>query len=291
MKSFLTRLFAVLDMIKFHHTVFALPFALLAMVWAAGGWPGWGVFLGVLLAMVGARSAAMTFNRILDRKFDVLNPRTSRWPLSTGAVSLPFAWGFLLVSVAVFFAAAWWLNPLCLALSPAALALILGYSATKRFTVWCHLILGFADGISAPGAWIAVTGTLAGSAPAWWLCAALTAWIGGFDFLYALQDREFDRQQDLHSWPARFGVSSTLWFSAGLHGLTVGLMVLAGLGAGVGPVFWAALAATAAALVFEHLILKPTDLSRLGAAFFTVNGYIAFGLFLAGILDLWLRSS
>ena len=291
MKSFLTRLFAVLDMIKFHHTVFALPFALLAMVWAAGGWPGWGVFLGVLLAMVGAPSAAMTFNRILDRKFDVLNPRTSRWPLSTGAVSLPFAWGFLLVSVAVFFAAAWWLNPLCLALSPAALALILGYSATKRFTVWCHLILGFADGISAPGAWIAVTGTLAGSAPAWWLCAALTAWIGGFDFLYALQDREFDRQQDLHSWPARFGVSSTLWFSAGLHGFTVGLMVLAGLGAGVGPVFWAALAATAAALVFEHLILKPTDLSRLGAAFFTVNGYIAFGLFLAGILDLWLRSS
>lgn len=281
---------AVLDMIKFHHTVFALPFALLAMAWAAQGWPGWRTALGVLLAMVGARSAAMTFNRLADRKFDVLNPRTSRWPLSTGAVSAPFAWGFFTASIALFFFAAWFLNPLCLALSPAALALILGYSATKRFTVWCHLILGFADGISAPGAWIAVTGTLAGSAPAWWLCAALTAWIGGFDFLYSLQDREFDRQQGLHSWPARFGVLSTLWSSAGLHVLTVGFMILAGLGAGVGPVFWAALAVAAAALAYEHLLVTPTDLSRVNAAFFSVNGYIAVGLFLAGAADLWLRS-
>ncbi|OYV99758.1 MAG: 4-hydroxybenzoate octaprenyltransferase, partial [Acidobacteria bacterium 37-65-4] len=152
-------------MIKFHHTVFALPFALLAMAWAAQGWPGWRMALGVLLAMVGARSAAMTFNRLADRKFDALNPRTAKWPLSTGSVSLPFAWAFFLASLVVFFAAAWWLNPLCLALSPLALAVLLGYSYTKRFTVLCHLILGFADGISAPGAWIAVTGTLAGSAP------------------------------------------------------------------------------------------------------------------------------
>ena len=286
---FFGRLLAVLEMIKFHHTVFALPFALLAMVWAAGGWPGWRIFLGVLLAMVGARSAAMTFNRLADRKYDVLNPRTSRWPLSTGAVSVTFAWGFFLASAALFFAAAWWLNPLCLSLSPLALALILGYSYSKRFTVLCHLILGFADGISAPGAWIAVTGTLEGSAPAWWLCAALTAWIGGFDYLYSLQDREFDRAQGLHSWPSRFGVTSTLWVSAALHFLTVIFLAIAAAGVEVGWIFWAALGGTALALFYEHLIVRPSDLSRINAAFFGVNGYISMGLFLAGAGDLWLR--
>jgi len=287
---FFRRLMAVLDMIKFHHTVFALPFALLAMAWAAQGWPGWRACAGVLAAMVGARSAAMTFNRLADRKYDAQNPRTSKWPLSTGAVSLPFAWGFFLVSVALFFAAAWFLNPLCLALSPLALLVILGYSYTKRFTVLCHLILGFADGISAPGAWIAVTGTLEGSAPAWWLCAALTAWIAGFDYLYSLQDREFDREHGLHSWPALYGVVSTLWVSAGLHVMTLGFMAVAAFGVGVGWIVWAALAATGMALVYEHLIVRPSDLSRLGAAFFSVNGYISVGLFLAGVTDLWLRS-
>jgi 4-hydroxybenzoate polyprenyltransferase len=287
---FFKRLAAVLDMIKFHHTVFALPFALLAMAWAAKGWPGWRVALGVLLAMVGARSAAMTFNRLADRKYDVLNPRTSRWPLSTGVVSLPFAWGFFAVSVAVLFAAAWWLNPICFALSPLALAVILGYSYTKRFTPLCHLILGFADGISAPGAWIAVTGTLEGSAPAWWLCAALTAWIGGFDTIYALQDRTFDKAQGLHSWPARFGVASTLWVSAALHVAAVVCLGVAGWSVGGGWMFWAALVAAAAALLYEHLIVRPSDLSRINAAFFTVNGYISIGLFLAGLGDLWLRS-
>ncbi len=286
---FFRRLAAVLDMIKFHHTVFALPFALLAMAWAAKGWPGWRVSLGVLLAMVGARSAAMTFNRLADRKYDVLNPRTSRWPLSTGAVSLPFAWGFFAASVAVLFAAAWWLNPLCLALSPLALAVILGYSYTKRFTPLCHLILGFADGISAPGAWIAVTGTLQGSAPAWWLCAALTAWIGGFDTIYALQDRAFDEAQGLHSWPARFGVVSTLWVSALLHAAAVVCIGVAAWSVGCGWIFWGAVGATALALLYEHLIVRPSDLSRINAAFFTVNGYISIGLFLAGLGDLWLR--
>ncbi len=290
MRSFFSRLFTVLDMIKFHHTVFALPFAFLAMAWAAGGWPGWRICAGVLLAMVGARSAAMTFNRLADRKFDVLNPRTSRWPLSTGAVSLPFAWGFFAASLALYFAAAWLLNPLCFALSPLALAVVLGYSYTKRFTVLCHLALGFADGISAPGAWIAVTGTLAGSAPAWWLCAALTAWVGGFDFLYALQDCDFDRRQGLYSWPARFGVPSTLWMSAGLHVLTLGALAVAAGLAGAGMIVWAALALTALALIYEHLIVTPSDLSRLGAAFFSVNGYISVGLFLAGVADLWIRS-
>lgn len=291
MKSFLCRLATVLEMIKFTHTVFALPFALLAMVWAAKGWPGWQVSLGVLLAMVSARSAAMTFNRLADRKYDALNPRTSKWPISSGAVSVPFAWGFFLASTALFFLAAWWLNPLCLALSPAALAVILGYSYTKRFTPLCHLILGFADGISAPGAWIAVTGTLAGSVPAWWLCAGLTFWIAGFDLLYSLQDRTFDKEQGLYSWPSRFGVASTLWASSVLHLLTIAAFGLAAAGCGVGVLFWAALAATAAALIYEHLIVRPANLTRINAAFFTVNGYISVGLFLSGVGDLWLRSN
>jgi 4-hydroxybenzoate polyprenyltransferase len=287
-KSFFRRLVHVLEMIKFQHTVFALPFALLAMLWAAGGWPGWRTFGLILLAMVGARSAAMTFNRLADLRFDKENPRTAAWSLSSGAVSVAFAWGFLLASVALLEIAAYLLNPLCFALSPAALVLLLGYSYTKRFTVLCHLVLGFADGISAPGAWIAVTGTLAGSAPAWWLCGALTFWIGGFDLLYALQDVEFDRRAGLNSWPARFGVTSTLVLSGILHLLTVACFALAGATFGAGWLYAGAVGLSALALAYEHAIVKPSDLSRLGAAFFNVNGYLAIGLFACGALDLWI---
>ena len=288
MRSFFLRLYHVLEMIKFQHTVFALPFALLAMLWAGKGWPGWRTFLLILAAMVGARCAAMTFNRIADLRFDRENPRTAKWSLSSGAVSVAFAWGFLLASVALLEVAAYLLNPLCFALSPAALLLLLGYSYTKRFTVLCHLILGFADGISAPGAWIAVTGTLSGSAPAWWLCGALTFWIGGFDLLYALQDVEFDRKAGLCSWPARFGVPSTLVVSSLMHLLTVACFALAGVAYGTGWLFWVAVALSALALAYEHAIVKPSDLSRLGAAFFSVNGYLALGLFACGALDLWI---
>lgn len=285
MRRFFQRLFAVLEMIKFQHTVFALPFALLSMLWAAGGWPGWRTFLWILGAMVGARSAAMTFNRLVDLRFDAENPRTSRWPLVTGQVSVPFAWGFLAASVGLLVLSAWRLNPLCLALSPLALAVLLGYSLTKRFTAWCHLVLGFADGISAPGAWIAVTGTLAGSGPSWWLCGAMTFWIAGFDLLYALQDLAFDRSVGLYSFPARQGVGATLWLSAGAHGLTVFCLAAAARAAGVGAIFYGAIAAVAAALVVEHLLVRPGDLSRLNAAFFTTNGFIAVGLLAAGALD------
>ncbi|MGC8763854.1 MAG: UbiA-like polyprenyltransferase [Acidobacteriota bacterium] len=288
MTAFFARLRTVLEMIKFQHTVFALPFAMLAMVWAAGGWPGWRVFLWILGAMVGARSAAMTFNRLADRRYDARNPRTQGWPLVTGEVSPAFAWLFLLASIGLLEISAWQLNTLCLALSPLALAVLLGYSLTKRFTVLCHFILGFADGISAPGAWIAVTATLQGSGPAWWLCGAMTFWIAGFDLLYALQDVDFDRAQGLHSFPARFGVVPALWLSAACHGFTVVLLGVAGLSAGAGPVFWAVVAAIAAALAWEHLLVRPGDLSRLNAAFFTVNGYVALGIFLGGLLDLWL---
>lgn len=289
MRRFAQRLCAVLEMIKFQHTVFALPFALLSMVWAAGGWPGGRTFLWILGAMVGARSAAMTFNRLADRKFDAENPRTSGWPLVTGQVSVPFAWGFLGASVGLLLLSAWKLNPLCLALSPLALAVLLGYSLTKRFTSWCHLVLGFADGISAPGAWIAVTGTFAGSGPSWWLCGAMTFWIAGFDLLYALQDVAFDRAKGLRSVPARFGVRATLLLSAGSHGLTVACLAAAAAAAGAGPVFFGAVLLVAVALVFEHLLVRPGDPSRLNAAFFTTNGFIAVGLIGAGALDAALR--
>lgn len=285
MRRFVHRLFVVLEMIKFQHTVFALPFALLSMMWAAGGWPGWRTFLWILGAMVGARSAAMTFNRLVDRRFDAENPRTSGWPLVTGQISVPFAWGFLVASVGLLVLSAWRLNPLCLALSPLALAVLLGYSLTKRFTSWCHLVLGFADGISAPGAWIAVTGTLHGSGPSWWLCGAMTFWIAGFDLLYALQDLAFDRSVGLHSFPARRGVEATLWLSAGAHAVTVLCLAVAAKTAGAGIVFLGAVALVAGALVFEHLLVRPGDLSRLNAAFFTTNGFIAVGLLAAGALD------
>jgi 4-hydroxybenzoate polyprenyltransferase len=258
------------------------------MLWAAGGWPGWRAFGLILLAMVGARSAAMTFNRLADLPFDRENPRTAQWSLSSGAVSVAFAWGFLLASVALLEVAAYLLNPLCFALSPAALLVLLGYSYTKRFTVLCHVVLGFADGISAPGAWIAVTGTLAGSAPAWWLCGALTFWIGGFDLLYALQDVEFDRKAGLHSWPARYGIGSALVLSGIFHLLTVACFALAGATFGAGWLYTGAVALSALALAYEHVIVKPSDLSRLGAAFFNVNGYLAIGLFACGALDLWI---
>jgi 4-hydroxybenzoate polyprenyltransferase len=282
----LRKLLSVLDMIKFPHTVFALPFALLAMAWAARGWPGWRVFLLILLAMAGARSAAMTFNRIADLRFDRENPRTARWPLVTGEVPLAFAWGFLVLCVGLFELAAYLLNPLCFALSPLALLFLLGYSLTKRFTVWCHLVLGVTDGISGPGAWLAVTGSLAGSAPAWWLGGAMAAWIAGFDLLYSLQDVAFDRAKGLKSFPARFGVRPALALSALLHLATVVLLAAAGWAAGAGLLYQGAVALTALVLVYEHALVRPGDLSRLNLAFFTVNGYIALGLMALGMADL-----
>lgn len=287
MRELARRLGLVLGMIKFSHTVFALPFALLAMAWAAQGWPGWRVTGLILLAMVGARSAAMTFNRIADLKFDRENPRTLKWPLSSGQVSLPFAWGFLAVSIFLLLAAAWLLNPLCLMLSPVALLFLLGYSLTKRFTWSCHLILGFTDGLAPVGAWIAVTGEFA--APAWWLCAAVTTWVAGFDLLYSLQDREYDRAKGLHSFPARFGVTSTLWASGLLHLLTATCYAGAAWSFGAGPIFCAGVALSGILLLAEHALVRPSDLSRINAAFFTVNGYLSVGLMLAAFADLWVR--
>jgi 4-hydroxybenzoate polyprenyltransferase len=267
-------------MVKFSHTVFALPFALASTAIAARGH---GItaaqVVAILVAMVGARTAAMGFNRIVDRRIDAQNPRTASREIPTGKVSLAAAVALTALSAAVFIVAAASLGRLCLLLSPVVLALVLGYSFTKRFTWLCHLFLGFAIGVAPAGAWIAVRGTL--GAPAVWLVAAVTTWIGGFDILYALSDREFDRSAGIYSIPARFGVPAALAISALLHVGTATALVAAGLSAGLGTIYFIGVAAVVAIFVYEHAIVRPSDLSRLNVAFFNLNGYVSLVYFAA----------
>ncbi|MGH9415220.1 MAG: UbiA-like polyprenyltransferase [Terriglobales bacterium] len=262
-----------LEMIKFEHSVFALPFALLGAMLAAGGWPAWGVVGWIVVAMVGARSAAMTFNRIVDRDVDALNPRTRTRALVTGALGVGFAWGFFAISVAVFVLAAWRLNRLCLELSPVALGWVLFYSYTKRFTWLSHWVLGLGLGIAPAAAWIAVRGSLAPSVLL--LTAAVMLWVAGFDLLYACQDVTFDRSRpELHSLPKRIGVAATLRWAQACHVVMVALLAWLLVASHLGVLAWVGLGLAAALLVWEHSLLSPGDLSRMNAAFFTINGYI-----------------
>jgi 4-hydroxybenzoate polyprenyltransferase len=267
-------------MVRFSHTIFALPFALAAAAIAARGH---GITLAqvvaILLAMAGARTAAMGWNRIVDWRLDAKNPRTAGREIPTGKVSVLAAAVLSTVSAAVFVAAAASLGPLCLALSPLVLALVLGYSFTKRFTWLCHLFLGLAIGIAPAGAWIAVRGDLA--LPAVWLVVAVTTWIGGFDILYALADREFDRQAGIFSIPARFGVAASLVISAGLHLGTALALLAVGWAAGLGVIYFAGVVAVLAIFIYEHSIVRPSDLSRLDVAFFNLNGYVSLVYFVA----------
>lgn len=270
---FLARTRTTLEMIKFEHSIFALPFALLGALLAAQGWPPWPVLGWIVVAMVGARSAAMTFNRIADRDLDRANPRTRTRALAAGTLSLGFAWGFLLVSAAVFFLAAWRLNPLCLELAPVALAWVLLYSYTKRITLLSHWVLGVGLGIAPAAAWIAVRGSLAPRILL--LSAAVALWVAGFDLLYACQDVAFDRSRpELHSVPKRLGIAPTLRLAQLCHLLMFGLLIILLRASHLGPLAWAGLVIVAALLIYEHALLSPTDLSRMNAAFFTVNGYI-----------------
>lgn len=285
------RLTTVLEMIKFEHSVFALPFALTGAILAARasshGWPTWRQLLWIVVAMVAARSAAMTINRIVDVRYDRENPRTKARALATGALSIPFAWAFTAIAVVVFFLSAWRLNPLALKLAPAAIAILFFYSFTKRFTSWSHVVLGFALGISPAAAWIAITGSLD------WrmliLCAAVTLWVGGFDVLYACQDVEFDRQAGLFSVPRRFGIAASLQIARAMH---IGVvLLLSWLAASFGLPWpaWVGIAVVAALLAYEHSLVHANDLSRLNAAFFTVNGYISilFLLFWGAAAAVW----
>lgn len=295
-------------MIKIEHTVFALPFALIGMMLAAGGWPAWGVVGWILVAMVGARSAAMGFNRWADRHLDAANPRTADRALPAGEVSSGFVVGFVVASCALLVLAAWKLNPLALRLSPVAILIILGYSYTKRFTALAHLFLGLAISGAPLGAWIAVRGEISITPVA--LATAVLLWVAGFDVLYALQDLDHDRKAGLHSIPARLGVTGALWVSGLLHlGMVVLLALLPvlyrpivgqpALGQaaldtqglfppGLGPAYVAGVLGCAILLGYQHWILRPSDLSRLNAAFFQANGLLALWLLLATAVDLLL---
>jgi 4-hydroxybenzoate polyprenyltransferase len=273
-------------MIKFSHTVFALPFALLAAVLAARGMPPARTLLWILVAMVGARSAAMSFNRIADRHIDAKNPRTARRELPSGVVSLGAAWTFCVVSSALFLVAAWRLNPLCLALAPVALAIVLAYSYTKRVTSLSHLVLGLSLAIAPVGAWIAVTGRFA-LVPVL-LGLAVLFWVAGFDVIYSLQDEAFDREHGLASIPARLGARGALAASTLFHAATLGLLYAALVAAGGGPLFGAGIVIAGLFLIRQHRLVSPTDLSRVDAAFFTSNGWLSVALFLAVALDVFL---
>ncbi len=285
------RIRTVLEMIKFEHSVFALPFALtgalLAARFTAHAWPSLRQILWIIVAMVSARSAAMTINRIADLRYDKENPRTKMRALATGALTVSFAWIFTLIAVAVFVVAAWQLNPLALKLSPVALTILFFYSFTKRFTNWSHLFLGFALGISPAAAWIAVTGHL--DLRMLILCGAVTLWVGGFDVLYACQDVDFDQEAGLFSIPKRFGIGGALWIARVMHVGVVALLV--GLAASFALPWpaWAGIAVVGALLAYEHSLVKANDLSKLDAAFFTMNGYISisFLLFWGAAAALW----
>lgn len=274
MKLFFDKLATTLRMIKFEHTLFALPFAFLGAIMAAGGLPmGWQV-LWITLAMIGARSAAMTFNRIADRDIDAANPRTANREIPSGQLSLRFAWIFLVASVALFLFAAYSLNWLTFALSPIALVSVLGYSYAKRFTALAHVLLGWALAISPTAAWIAVRGTIDSEVPLL-LSLFVLMWTAGFDVLYACQDYEFDKKRGLHSIPARFGIKNSLWIARLFHAQAFVVLVLLFVVAELSWIALVGVAAVAMLMVYQHSLVKPNDLSRMNAAFFTTNAFVS----------------
>jgi len=288
------RIRTVLEMIKFEHSVFALPFALTGALLAARathqppkGWPTLRQVLWIVVAMVAARSAAMTVNRIVDLRYDRENPRTQQRALATDALSVSFAWFFTLGAVAAFLLAAWQLNPLALKLAPLALAILFFYSFTKRFTHWSHLFLGFALGISPAAAWIAITGGL--DLRMLILCAAVTLWVGGFDVLYACQDIDYDQRAGLYSVPKRFGIANALLIARVMHVGVVALLAWLAAGFALPWPAWLGIAVVASLLAYEHSLVKADDLSKLDAAFFAVNGYISmlFLLFWGAAAAVW----
>jgi len=260
-------------MIKFEHTLFALPFAFLGAIMAANGLPTWSQLLWITVAMVGARSAAMTFNRIADREIDAQNPRTANRELPTGKLSVGFAWVFLYVSIGIFLLASYSLNWITFALSPVALFFVLGYSYAKRFTAFAHLLLGVALAISPSAAWIAVRGDLT-EVPIL-LSLFVLMWTAGFDVLYACQDLDFDRRFGLRSIPARFGIKQALWIARLFHFQAFVVLIVLYLMTGLGWVALAGVIAVGALMIYQHTLVKANDLSRMNAAFFTTNAFVS----------------
>jgi 4-hydroxybenzoate polyprenyltransferase len=286
--ALLRKIGTTLEMIKWEHSIFVLPFALTGAMLAANGWPPAGKLLWIVVCMVSARSAAMAFNRWADAGIDAANPRTATRAIPAGLLSRGFVAGFTVVSAIVFLVAASQLNRETLILAPIALAIVLGYSFTKRFTRWSHVFLGLAMGIAPSAAWIAIRGAL--DPRILILTAAVLCWGAGFDVLYACQDFEHDREAGLHSIPAAIGIPGAFWVSNAMHAAALALLVLLVKVFALGPSAWIGILVVAGLLLYEHLIVSPNDLRRLNAAFFTMNGVIAI-LFFAFIATdlLWRR--
>jgi 4-hydroxybenzoate polyprenyltransferase len=285
--ALLYNLRVTLEMIKWEHSIFALPFALCGVMLAANGHPTIHQLAWIVIAMVAARSAAMAFNRLADTSIDAANPRTMTRALPTGALSSRFVATFVLVSCAVFVLSARQLNRLAFALSPVALVVLLLYSYTKRFTRWSHLVLGFALGIAPAAAWIAVRGSF--DPRILLLTAAVTLWVGGFDVLYSCQDYEFDRQAGLHSIPRFWGIGKSLWIARVFHVLMLLLLIIFVAAFGLGKIAIAGVVVVALLLAYEHSLVSARDLSRLNAAFFTMNGVISVVFFAFVTVDLLRR--
>src|SRR5579859_3903182 len=286
-QGFFGRVRTTLEMIKFEHSIFALPFALTGAMLASRGWPSGRQLFWLVGAMVGARSAAMAFNRIADFKFDAANPRTRMRALPAGQLTRGFTAGFTAVSSALLVLAAYELNGLAFKLSPVALAILFLYSYTKRFTWLSHLILGLCLGMAPVAAWIALRGDI--DAGVLLLGAAVALWVAGFDIIYACQDVEFDRAVGLHSFPRHYGIAAALYTSAGLHLVIMVVLTTTARLENLGWVAGAGLAAVAALLAYEHSLVKPRDLSRVNAAFFTINGYISMLFFVTWAADILLK--
>ncbi len=274
-------------LVRFSHTLFALPFALASAWLAAGGRPEARVLVLVIVCAVAARTSAMAFNRWLDRRIDAENPRTSARELPRGVLTPRGALALTAAAALVFQAGAWALNPLCARLAPAVLAVLLVYSATKRFSAGSHFVLGLALALAPLGAWVAVRGDLQGDlAPPLLLALAVLTWVAGFDLIYACQDEAFDRARGLHSIPARFGTATALRLSSTLHVVTLVVLALFAWRARLGIAFDVALLLTGVLLVWQHRLVSPHDLARVDVAFFTLNGWVSVVLFLGTVLDL-----
>ncbi len=273
-----------LDMIKFEHTVFALPFAYLGAFLAAGGLPEVSDIFWITAAMIGARTAAMSLNRIIDRKYDGHNPRTSERALPQGKLSVKEVWLYVLASFILLYVSASMLDPLCVKLMPIAVFILIFYHYTKRWSWLCHLVLGAADGLAPLGGWIAITGSV--DLPGILLGLAVAMWVAGFDLIYSCQDADFDRFYGLHSIPAKFGIKASFNISLILHALALGFLIYTGVFLDMGFLYWTGIFLASVILYCEHRLVTPHDFSRLGFAFLNMNGYLSIIVFLFTLLEL-----
>lgn len=276
----------LLEMIKFSHTIFAFPFALMGVVLASlasGRAPGIGQVFWICVAMVGARSAAMGLNRLIDARIDADNPRTAERHIPSGQVSILEAWAFVLGSTLMFLLAAWMLNPLCFKLAPIALGLFVLYAYSKRFTHYAHVVLGLCLAAAPIGAWIALRGDIGWPVIA--LGFAVLFWVAGFDIFYALQDYDYDVKSGLHSIPSRLGIDKSFALARIFHGLMLLFLLLVLPGSGLGWIYFIGVLVVAGLLLYEHSLVQPNDLSRLDAAFFNMNGYISVTIFVFTLID------